>query len=74
MDKAGIECDLCSPKGGYIPIDPVSLQFGNVPADWKYYADEKFRHKLGHSLKPEEVKIIEINFLAKDVLRMFVSG
>jgi len=56
MEKAGIECDMCSPKGGYIPLDPVSLQMGVGPTEWKYYADEKFRFKLGHSLKPEEVK------------------
>jgi len=56
MEKAGIECDLCSPKGGYIPLDPVSLQFNVSAVDWKYYADDKFRFKLGHSLKPEEVK------------------
>jgi len=56
MENAGIETDLCSPRGGYVPIEPVSLQSFNVPSDWKYYADEKFRFKLGHSLKPEEIK------------------
>ena len=30
--------DLVSPRGGYTPIDPVSLQTAPNEIDWKYYA------------------------------------
>lgn len=55
--KAGWEIDFVSPQGGYTPIDPVSLgKDVMTEADWHYYADPVFRHKLGSTLKPSEVK------------------
>lgn len=47
--------DFVSPRGGYTPIDPVSLQMGPNEVDWKWYADEGFRHRLGHTHKPSEI-------------------
>ena len=55
--KAGREVDFVSPLGGYTPIDPVSLSKDFMTeADWHYYADATFRHKIGATLKPSEVK------------------
>ena len=54
--KKGIQIDFASPRGGYTPIDPSSLQMSVQPVDWEYYADPKFRSKLANTLKPSEVK------------------
>jgi len=59
MEKAGFTVDICSPKGGYVPIDPSSLQAFNIPVDWKYYACPEFRRKLGASLYPDQVNADE---------------
>lgn len=48
----GWHVDFVSPRGGYTPIDPVSLQMGTDDIVWKWYADTAFRHKLGHTHKP----------------------
>ncbi|AKK74480.1 peptidase C56 [Chryseobacterium gallinarum] len=56
LHEKGYEIDFVSPKGGYTPLDPVSLQMFVQPVDWKYYADPTFREKLGNTLKPEEIK------------------
>ncbi|MGU3375542.1 type 1 glutamine amidotransferase domain-containing protein [Chryseobacterium sp. M5A1_1a] len=55
LDEKGYEIDFVSPKGGYTPLDPISLQMFVQPVDWKYYADEIFRKKLATTLKPEEI-------------------
>ena len=55
MVNAGKKVDFVSPRGGYTPLDPVSIQQFVQPVDWKYYADETFRNKLADTLKPEEV-------------------
>jgi len=56
MEKAGWQIDVCSPKGGYTPLDPACLQPDTVSeVDWKYYSDPNFRAKLGNALKPEQV-------------------
>lgn len=54
--KAGYEIDYVSPEGGFVPIDPASLQEDFMSdVDWKYYTDHKFMTQLNHSYKPDEV-------------------
>ena len=53
--EKGYEIDFVSPKGGYTPLDPISLQMSVQPVDWKYYADTIFREKMANTLKPEEI-------------------
>lgn len=54
--KAGIDCDVVSPEGGYVPLDPHSLQFMD-DTDRHYYADKTFRNQvLGQSLSADQVK------------------
>lgn len=45
-----------SPRGGYTPIDPISLQTEVSESEWHYYADPVFRNGLGNALKPSDVK------------------
>jgi putative intracellular protease/amidase len=55
--KAGWTVDFVSPKGGFVPIDPASLQKENMtPSDWKHYTCPDFQKKLQSSLKPSDVK------------------
>jgi len=35
----GWAVDFMSPRGGYTPIEPNSLQSGMTEVDWKYYND-----------------------------------
>lgn len=56
LHEQGYEIDFVSPRGGYTPLDPVSLQMFVQPADWKYYADEPFRNKLGNTLQPKDIR------------------
>ena len=38
----GYDVDFVSPNGGYIPLDPVSIQPEMMSReDWKYYTDRK---------------------------------
>jgi len=55
LHEKGYEIDFVSPRGGYTPLDPISLQMFVQPVDWKYYQDEDFRKKLGSTLKPEDI-------------------
>jgi len=55
LHEKGYEIDFVSPKGGYTPLDPISLQMFVQPVDWKYYGDNVFREKLGNTLKPEDI-------------------
>lgn len=52
----GFEIDFVSPRGGYTPLDPVSLQMMVQPVDWKCYADKDFREQLANAMKPGDVK------------------
>ena len=55
--EAGWEVDFVSPKGGYTPIDPMSLQKDFMTeVDWKHYTSPEFMNKLGNTLKPSDVK------------------
>lgn len=56
IKNAGIEIDYVSPKGGYTPIDPGSLEKASMsPIDWKYYTDHNFINKLGNTLSADEI-------------------
>jgi putative intracellular protease/amidase len=53
---AGWEFDYVSPRGGYTPLDPVSLQMAPNDVDWKWYADAGFRKQLANTLTPADIK------------------
>ncbi|MQM81663.1 type 1 glutamine amidotransferase domain-containing protein [Lactobacillus buchneri] len=57
MADNGIDVDYVSPKGGYVPLDPLSLGTDDMDAtDWEYYLDDTFRnHHLAQSLTPADV-------------------
>ena len=58
VQKAGYTVDYVSPGGGYVPIDPQSLQMA-PELDWHYYDDKAFMNRLGASLSPGQVKADE---------------
>jgi len=55
VEKAGYDVDYVSPSGGYVPIDPHSLQMA-PDLDWKWYDDKGFMTRLGATLSPGLVK------------------
>jgi putative intracellular protease/amidase len=55
LSKDGWHIDFVSPKGGYTPLEPESLQLGTNEIDWKMYADPVFRDKLAKTHKPSEL-------------------
>ncbi len=56
IEKAGLEIDYVSSKGGYTPIDPHSLETASMsPLDWKYYTNHNFMNKLGNTLSVDEI-------------------
>jgi len=55
VQKAGYSVDYVSPEGGYVPIDPHSLQLA-PELDWQWYDDKSFMNRLGASLPPGKVK------------------
>ncbi|WP_060507385.1 type 1 glutamine amidotransferase domain-containing protein [Pseudomonas sp. NBRC 111124] len=55
VQKAGFEVDYVSPDGGYVPIDPHSLQMA-PELDWQWYDDKSFMNRLGASSSPGKVK------------------
>ncbi|WP_099975081.1 type 1 glutamine amidotransferase domain-containing protein [Lactobacillus terrae] len=55
VTAAGYSVDYASPKGGYVPIDPRSIQYASKE-DLQMYNDANFREKaLSHTLKPTDV-------------------
>lgn len=56
IKKEGFEVDFVSPKGGYVPIDPVSMKYmGEV--DYKWYQNVDFQYNaLGNTKKPEDIQ------------------
>lgn len=58
VQNAGYTVDYVSPGGGYVPIDPHSLQMA-PELDWQYYDDKAFMNRLGTSLSPGQVKADE---------------
>ncbi|WP_277587557.1 type 1 glutamine amidotransferase domain-containing protein [Psychrobacillus antarcticus] len=56
MEKEGYRIDYVSPKGGYTPIDPHSLQADQMTElDWKYYTNNDFLNQLSTTLSADEV-------------------
>lgn len=55
VQKAGYSVDYVSPDGGYVPIDPHSLQMA-PELDWQWYDDKSFMNRLGTTLPPGKVK------------------
>ena len=56
MEKAGYTIDYVSPKGGYTPIDPGSLQPDQMTElDWQYYSNNDFLNKLSTTLSADDV-------------------
>ncbi|MGL4990959.1 MAG: type 1 glutamine amidotransferase domain-containing protein [Sarcina sp.] len=56
VEKAGYKVDYVSPKGGYTPIDPHSLENDFMTeTDWAYYTNKDFMDKLGSTLSVDEV-------------------
>jgi len=50
VEKAGCQVDFVSPRGGYTPIDPMSLAEMALPIDWEYYEDHAFMNRLGNTM------------------------
>lgn len=68
IEKAGYDIDYVSPKGGYTPIDPHSLENDFMTeVDWKYYTDKNFMNKLGNTLSVDEIK-------AEDYSAIYYTG
>ena len=55
VEKAGYTVDYVSPQGGYVPVDPHSLQMA-PELDWQWYDDKAFMNRLGATLAPDQVK------------------
>lgn len=55
VQQAGFTVDFVSPAGGYVPIDPHSLQMA-PELDWQWYDDKAFMSRLGNTLSPGQVK------------------
>ncbi|MEK4081858.1 type 1 glutamine amidotransferase domain-containing protein [Solibacillus sp. FSL W7-1472] len=56
IEKAGYEIDYVSPKGGYTPLDPHSLQPDQMTElDWKYYTNTDFLNKLSTTLPADSI-------------------
>lgn len=55
VQQAGFMVDYVSPAGGYVPIDPHSLQMA-PDLDWQWYDDKAFMKRLGATLSPGDVK------------------
>ncbi|QVM98977.1 type 1 glutamine amidotransferase domain-containing protein [Pseudomonas sp. SORT22] len=66
VEKADYKVDYLSPSGGYVPIDPHSLQMA-ADIDWHWYQDKAFMNRLGKTLSPGEVK-------AQDYSAIYYAG
>lgn len=55
LGKAGHAVDYVSPNGGYVPVDPHSLQLA-ADDDWRWYADKAFMNRLGNTLSPGQAR------------------
>jgi putative intracellular protease/amidase len=66
---AGMRVDVASPRGGIIPVDPLSMKAEiRTPDDDRLLADEEFRAKLTRSLP-----IADVDFTAYDII-YFAGG
>ncbi len=61
---AGMTVDVASPKGGAIPVDPMSLKpVIRAPADDRFLADDTLRRKVNESLPIADVDIADYDIL-----------
>ncbi|MFK0310741.1 type 1 glutamine amidotransferase domain-containing protein [Pseudomonas sp. NPDC090233] len=58
VQQSGFTVDYVSPTGGYVPVDPHSLQMA-PELDWQYYDDKTFMNRLGTTLSPGQAKADE---------------
>ena len=66
---AGMAVDVGSPRGGIIPVDPLSMKATiRTPEDDRLLGDQVFREQLTHSLSIED-----LDFTAYDVI-YFAGG
>lgn len=64
---AGMQVDVASPRGGVIPVDPMSLKpVIRASADDRFLADDRLREQVTHSLAIADLTIsdYDIVFLA----------
>lgn len=54
VKAAGYDVDYVSPKGGYTPIDPHSLDKADQ-TDWQWYQNKEFMNHLGATLTPDKI-------------------
>ena len=66
VEQAGYQVAYISPRGGYTPLDPLSLQLAGE-MEWAWYQDKGFMRRLSLSLAPEEVR-------AADYLAVYYAG
>lgn len=66
LEKAGHAVDYVSPNGGYVPVDPHSLQLA-AEDDWRWYADKTFMNRLGNTLSPGQAR-------ASDYCAIYYTG
>ncbi|WP_325950957.1 type 1 glutamine amidotransferase domain-containing protein [Pseudomonas putida] len=62
VEKAGYTVDYVSPQGGYVPVDPHSLQMA-PDLDWQWYDNKRFMTRLGSTLAPGQVKADEYSVI-----------
>ena len=55
LNEKGHEITLCSPKGGKVSADPLSLDYGEDKTIIKFYENEKIKEKLNSTHKPEDI-------------------
>jgi putative intracellular protease/amidase len=66
---AGMQVDVASPRGGIVPVDPLSMkEILRTPDDDRLLGDDEFREKLTHSLA-----IPAVDFRGYDVI-YFAGG
>jgi putative intracellular protease/amidase len=66
---AGMQVDVASPRGGIIPVDPLSMKATiRTPEDDRLLGDQVFREQLTHSLSIEA-----LDFTAYDII-YFAGG
>jgi putative intracellular protease/amidase len=66
---AGMQVDVASPRGGIIPVDPLSMKATiRTPEDDRLLGDQIFREQLMHSLSIED-----LDFTAYDII-YFAGG
>lgn len=55
LQKAGIDYDFVSPKGGFVPLDPRSMKYTNQEIMDVYEQPDFIKRGLQDTMKPEDV-------------------